>query len=232
MPPVFFSKDSVITFSLVHSPSHVQSLLLLYTIFTGKASIINRSPFLFHNKLGMGTALDTLCGQAYGAKQYHILGIQMQRAMFVLLLASVPLAFIWANTSQILIAVGQNPEISKEAGLYARWLIPGLFAYGLLQCHVRFLQTQNIIFPMVISSGVTALLHLILCWILVYKSGLGTKGAALATTISYWINTLILALYIKLSRACRRTWTGFSTEALSDVLNFLRLAVPSAFMTW
>ncbi|XP_020096898.1 protein DETOXIFICATION 16-like [Ananas comosus] len=181
--------------------------------------------------LGMGTALDTLCGQAYGAKQYHILGIQMQRAMFVLLLASVPLAFIWANTSQILIAVGQNPEISKEAGLYARWLIPGLFAYGLLQCHVRFLQTQNIIFPMVISSGVTALLHLILCWILVYKSGLGTKGAALATTISYWINTLILALYIKLSRACRRTWTGFSTEALSDVLNFLRLAVPSAFMT-
>nr|CAD1842742.1 unnamed protein product [Ananas comosus var. bracteatus] len=209
----------------------VLSLLLLYTIFTGKASIINRSPFLFHNKLGMGTALDTLCGQAYGAKQYHILGIQMQRAMFVLLLASVPLAFIWANTSQILIAVGQNPEISKEAGLYARWLIPGLFAYGLLQCHVRFLQTQNIIFPMVISSGVTALLHLILCWILVYKSGLGTKGAALATTISYWINTLILALYIKLSRACRRTWTGFSTEALSDVLNFLRLAVPSAFMT-
>nr|CAD1842706.1 unnamed protein product [Ananas comosus var. bracteatus] len=209
----------------------VLSLLLLYTIFTGKASIINRSPFLFHNKLGMGTALDTLCGQAYGAKQYHILGIQMQRAMFVLLLASVPLAFIWANTSQILIAVGQNPEISKEAGLYARWLIPGLFAYGLLQCHVRFLQTQNIIFPMVISSGVTALLHLILCWILVYKSGLGTKGAALATTISYWINTLILALYIKLSLACRRTWTGFSTEALSDVLNFLRLAVPSAFMT-
>ncbi|XP_072980771.1 protein DETOXIFICATION 16-like [Typha angustifolia] len=180
--------------------------------------------------LGMGTALDTLCGQAYGAKQYRMLGIHMQRAMVVLFLVCFPLAFVWASTSQILIALGQNPEISQEAGLYAHWLIPSLFAYGLLQCHVRFLQNQNIVFPMVICSAVTALLHILLCWVLVYNSGLGNKGAALATATSYWINVLLLAIYIKCSRACVRTWTGFSKEALHDVLNFLRLAVPSALM--
>ncbi|RZC77167.1 hypothetical protein C5167_001363 [Papaver somniferum] len=86
--------------------------------------------------MGMGSALETLCGQSYGAKQYHMLGIHMQRGMFVLLLVSVPLAFIWANTGRILIAVGQDPEISAEAGVYARYMIPCLFAYGLLQCHI------------------------------------------------------------------------------------------------
>ncbi|KAI3986426.1 hypothetical protein MKX01_037708 [Papaver californicum] len=86
--------------------------------------------------MGMGSALDTLCGQSYGGKQYHMLGIHMQRGMLVLLLVSVPLAFVLANTGRILIAVGQDPEISAEAGVYARYMIPCLFAYGLLQCHI------------------------------------------------------------------------------------------------
>ncbi|RWR93918.1 protein DETOXIFICATION 16-like protein [Cinnamomum micranthum f. kanehirae] len=192
---------------------------------TGFSFLSNQAP-----RLGMGSALDTLCGQSYGAKQYHMLGIHMQRAMFVLLLVSIPLAVIWAYTGQILLALGQDPEISSAAGLYARWMIPCIFAYGLLQCHVRFLQTQNIVFPMVISSGFTALLHLFICWVLVFKSGLGNKGAALANSISYWINVVLLAFYVKFSPACKKTWTGFSKEALHDVFNFIRLAIPSAVM--
>lgn len=182
--------------------------------------------------MGMGSALDTLCGQSFGAKQYHMLGIHMQRAMFVLLLVSIPLAFVWANTGLILVAVGQDPDISTEAGTYARFMIPSLFAYALLQCQIRFLQTQNNVFPMMISSAVTALLHVLVCWVLVFKTDLGNRGAAMANAISYWINTLLLALYIKFSKACERTWTGFSKEAHHDILNFIRLAIPSAIMVW
>uniref|UniRef100_A0A0E0Q2F1 Protein DETOXIFICATION n=1 Tax=Oryza rufipogon TaxID=4529 RepID=A0A0E0Q2F1_ORYRU len=105
--------------------------------------------------LGMGSALDTFCGQSYGAKQYDMLGTHAQRAIFVLMLMGVPLAFVLAFAGQILIALGQNPEISSEAGLYAVWLIPGLFAYGLLQCLTKFLQTQNIVHPLVVCSGAT-----------------------------------------------------------------------------
>ncbi|RZC87878.1 hypothetical protein C5167_029790 [Papaver somniferum] len=181
--------------------------------------------------MGMGGALDTLCGQSYGAKQYRMLGIYMQRAMLVLLLVSVPLAFIWANTGRILMAVGQDQEISIEAGVYARFMIPSIFAFGLLQCQVRFLQAQSIVFPMMITSTITALSHIIVCWVLVFKTGLGSRGAAVANAISYWINTLLLALFIKFSASCKRTWTGFSKEALQDVLNFLRLSIPSAIMT-
>ncbi|KAI3910485.1 hypothetical protein MKX01_034879 [Papaver californicum] len=186
--------------------------------------------------MGMGSALDTLCGQSYGAKQFHILGIHMQRAMFVLSLASIPLAFVWGNVEKILLAVGQDPEISFAAGVYARFMIPSIFAYGLLQCEVRFLQTQSIVFPMMISSAITAILHILVCWVLVFKTDLGFRGAATANAISYWINTLLLALYIKFSDTCKRTWTGFSKEALQDIPNFMRLAIPSAIMmcleTW
>ncbi|OMO51516.1 Multi antimicrobial extrusion protein [Corchorus olitorius] len=184
----------------------------------------------FNLLIGMSTALETLCGQSYGAKQYHMLGIHTQRAMFVLSLISIPLAIILASAESILAAIGQDPEISRAAGVYARFMIPSLFAYAILQCLLRFLRTQNNVFPMVFSSGITTLIHIFLCWILVLKFGLGSKGAALAGSISYWINVLMLAFYIKLSPSCTETWTGFSKEALHEIFAFLRLAFPSAVM--
>ncbi|VAI78830.1 unnamed protein product [Triticum turgidum subsp. durum] len=181
--------------------------------------------------LGMGSALDTLCGQSYGAKQYDMLGTHAQRAIFVLMLSSVPLAFVLAFTGQILTALGQNPEISYGAGTYARLLIPGLFAYGLLQCLTKLLQAQNIVHPLVVCSGVTLIFHIVLCWFLVQNSGLGYRGAALATSVSYWFNVILLALYVKFSEAGRRSWHGWSRAVLKDVNLFLSLAIPSTFMT-
>ncbi|WCJ40099.1 MATE efflux family protein [Euphorbia peplus] len=180
--------------------------------------------------MGMASALDTYCGQSYGAKQYSMMGIHMQRAMFVLIIVSIPLSIIWANTESILIACGQDISISIEAGIYARYMIPSIFAYGLLQCLNKFLQTQNIVFPMMFFSGITALTHVLVCWLLVFKSGLGSKGAALANDISYWVNVILLGMYVKFSGSCSKTWTGFSVEALQNIFGFLRLAIPSAVM--
>ncbi|KAF5734545.1 hypothetical protein HS088_TW15G00037 [Tripterygium wilfordii] len=180
--------------------------------------------------LGMSSALDTFCGQAYGAKQYHMMGIHLQRAIVVLLLVTIPIAFVVANTSSILIALGQDVEISNEAGQYAQFMIPSFSALALIQCFVKFLQMQNIVFPMLIFSGISTLFHILLCWILVIKTGFGNKGASMATSISYWINAVLLILYVKFSSSCAKTWTGFSKEALHGTYSFLRLAIPSAVM--
>ncbi|RYR64690.1 hypothetical protein Ahy_A03g010755 isoform C [Arachis hypogaea] len=180
--------------------------------------------------MGMASALDTFCGQSYGAKQHGMVGIHMQRAMLILMILCIPLSIIWANTASILTALGQDPQISSEAGQYAKFMIPSLFAYGLLQCLNRFLQTQSLVFPMLFSSGVTTLLHILICWTMVFKSGLGNKGAAIANAISYWLNVFILMLYVKFSPSCLKTWTGFSREAFHNIPSFMRLAIPSAVM--
>ncbi|XP_060669899.1 protein DETOXIFICATION 16 isoform X1 [Ziziphus jujuba] len=180
--------------------------------------------------IGMGSALDTFCGQSYGAKEYHMLGIHMQRAMIVLLLASIPLACIWANAGEILVSLGQDPKISAGAGRYARFMIPSIFAFAIIQCHARFLQTQNNVAPLMVTTGITTLSHIFTCWFLVFNSGLGNRGAALANSISYWINALLMVLYVRISPSCRNTWTGFSKEALHGLTKFLKLSVPSAVM--
>ncbi|XP_044958520.1 protein DETOXIFICATION 16-like [Hordeum vulgare subsp. vulgare] len=182
--------------------------------------------------VGMSSALDTLCGQAFGARQYHLLGLYKQRAMLVLALACVPIAVVWANTARILVLLGQDGAIAAEAGAYARWLLPALVPYVPLVCQIRFLQTQSIVVPVMVSSGVTSLNHILVCWVLVHKVGLGSKGAALASAVSYSTNLAILCLYTRLSGACRSTWTGFSMEAFAfkELRQFAELAVPSAMM--
>ncbi|PON82291.1 Multi antimicrobial extrusion protein [Trema orientale] len=184
----------------------------------------------FNLLMGLASALDTLCGQSFGAERHRMLGVHTQRAMAVVSVVSFFLAIIWANTERILIALHQDHLISQEAGKYALFMIPSIFAFGLYQCLLKFLQTQNIVFPMVTCSGVVALLHVLLCWLLVLKSGLGSRGAALANSISYWANVLLISLYIKFSSSCAKTWTGFSKDGLQKIFAFLKLAVPSALM--
>ncbi|XP_015068543.1 protein DETOXIFICATION 16-like [Solanum pennellii] len=184
----------------------------------------------FRFMLGMASALETLCGQAYGAKQYHMLGIHMQRGMLVVVAISIPISIVWAFAGHIFAFCGQDVELSIHAGVYARWLIPSILPYGLLQCQLRFLQTQSRLKPLLISTGFTSLLHVFLCWALVSRLGLGNKGAALCNAISYWINALILALYIRYASSCEKTWTGFSKEGARNLPSFLSLAIPSACM--
>ncbi|RYR17676.1 hypothetical protein Ahy_B03g062372 [Arachis hypogaea] len=180
--------------------------------------------------MGMASALDTFCGQSYGAGQHGMLGVHVQKAMLVLIILCIPISIIWANTKSILILFGQDHEISTEAGRYAQLIIPYLFASSVLQCQTRFLQTQNIGIPMILSSGVATALHAALCWALVLKYDLGSRGAAISNCISYWVNVLILALYIKFSPKFSQTWTGFSVKAFHDIPSFLKLAIPSAVM--
>jgi multidrug resistance protein, MATE family len=128
----------------------------------------------------MASGLETLCGQAYGAKQYDKLVLQTYRAIVTLIVVSFPISALWLFIGKLLILIGQDPSISKEAGRYIGWLIPGLFAYAVSQPLTKFLQSQSLIIPMLWSSIATLLLHIPLCWLLVFKTSLGFIGASLA----------------------------------------------------
>ncbi|KAF3431962.1 hypothetical protein FNV43_RR26698 [Rhamnella rubrinervis] len=53
-------------------------------------------PCTYAKQFGMSSALETLCGQAYGAQQYQQLGIQTNTAIFSLLLEVMDRAFVVA----------------------------------------------------------------------------------------------------------------------------------------
>ncbi|XP_068638065.1 protein DETOXIFICATION 12-like [Aristolochia californica] len=180
--------------------------------------------------LGLASALDTLCGQAYGAAQYQKLGLHLHRAIFSLILVCIPVSILWLSTGKLLSFIGQDPEISLEAGKYISWLIPALFAYALIQSLTKFLQSQSLILPLLLCSSATLCVHIPLCWALVFKSSLKNVGAPLAIGLSSWLNVVMLGLYVICSPSCQRTRAPFSKEVFQGVHEFFRLAIPSAVM--
>lgn len=180
----------------------------------------------------MACALETLSGQAYGAQQYEKLGTQTYTAIFSLIIACIPLSIVWIYMGDILILAGQDPLISHEAGKLTTWLVPALFGYATLQPLVRYYQMQSLIIPMLASSFITICFHIIVCWALVFKSGLENLGAAVAMGLSMWLNVTILGLYMKYSPNCEKTRAPFSMKIFEGVGVFFRLAIPSSLMVW
>ncbi|CAL8997691.1 unnamed protein product [Prunus brigantina] len=180
---------------------------------------------------GLVGALETLCGQAYGAEQYQKLGIYTYTSILCLCLLCVPISLLWIFTDKILQLIGQDPLISNVAHKYSLCLIPNLFSYAVLQSLVRYFQTQSLILPMLYSSCAALCLHVPLCWGLTFKLKLGSIGAALAISFSYWFNVLLLGFYIKYSVACEKTRAHvLSIEVFLNIKEFFRFAVPSALM--
>lgn len=93
-------------------------------------------------QFGMASALETLCGQAYGAEQYQKLGAFTFGAILSLILVCLPVSVLWIFMDKLLVFLGQDPAISVEAGKYAIWLIPSLFPYAILESLVPYLQTR------------------------------------------------------------------------------------------
>ncbi|ESR61567.1 protein DETOXIFICATION 12 [Citrus sinensis] len=180
--------------------------------------------------LGMASALETLCGQAYGAQQYQRIGTQTYTAIFCLFLVCFPLSFLWIYAGKLLVLIGQDPLISHEVGKFMIWLLPALFAYATMQPLIRYFQSQSLIIPMFLSSCAALCLHIPICWSLVYKSGLGNLGGALAIGISNWLNVTFLAIYMKFSTACAESRVPISMELFQGIGEFFHFAIPSAVM--
>ncbi|PIA36623.1 hypothetical protein AQUCO_03300075v1 [Aquilegia coerulea] len=180
--------------------------------------------------IGLSGALETLCGQGYGAKMYRMLGIYLQSSIIISLFYSIIASFIWFYSEPILIFLHQEPHVAKMAAIYLRHLIPGLFAYAILQCILRFLQTLTVKLPLVICSVVPLVIHVGLTYALVYRTVLGFKGAALAAAITLWFSVIMLGHYVHYSGKFKDTWKGLSRECFNHLLPNMKLAIPSAVM--
>ncbi|XP_009776776.1 protein DETOXIFICATION 12-like isoform X1 [Nicotiana tabacum] len=179
---------------------------------------------------GLVGGLETLCGQAYGAQQYHKLSTYTYTAIISLFLVCIPICVLWFFMDKLLILIGQDHSISVEAQKYSMWVIPALFGGAISKPLVRYMQTQSLILPMLLSSFAVLCFHLPISWAFIFKLKLGNIGAAIAFSVSSWLYVLFLAFYVKYSSSCEKTRAPFSMDAFLGIGQFFRLAVPSAVM--
>ncbi|XP_022131803.1 protein DETOXIFICATION 29-like isoform X2 [Momordica charantia] len=179
--------------------------------------------------LGMGSALETLCGQAYGAGKPEMLGVYMQRSWVILTATALVLSPLYVFAEAWLKVIGQTREISEAAGVLSIWMIPQLFAYAFNFPIAKFLQSQSKMVAMAVISAVALVLHALFSWIFILKWGWGLPGAALVLNSSWWFIVGAQLVYI-FSGSCGEAWSGFSWTAFHNLWNFVSLSLASAVM--
>ncbi|KXS16294.1 MATE efflux family protein [Gonapodya prolifera JEL478] len=209
---------------------------------------------------GLATALDTFASQANSAAKdpTSALGKILMQSVVILVIIAIPLSLALSLAEPLLLALGQDAEVSRLAGIWSVCVIPALFASFVGECLKRVLQAQGIMNGGPTAALFSLLISLPLLVLLVGTSpipstfplsstltnlptlNLGFSGAPLCVTLSSWSYFAALVAYARfgaggkawgvVKAAC--TW-GNVKAAVGNKRGwtmFMRLGVPGAMM--
>ncbi|KAE9037791.1 hypothetical protein PR001_g8228 [Phytophthora rubi] len=179
------------------------------------------------------SALNTLCGQSWGAGNRELTGIWLQFGLMITTLLSVPVAIWYWCVGYILEYSTDDQEVVALATTFSR-VTSGSILPSLLYCCLRqYLQAIGILLPTTIVGMVSIFVAVGSNYVLIYGigpwHGLGFIGSPIATVVASWFQPFALFTYAIIYRKHHhRAWYGWNTHALTlgRLRSFLRVAGP------
>ncbi|GAX82606.1 hypothetical protein CEUSTIGMA_g10032.t1 [Chlamydomonas eustigma] len=226
MEVMTFAKEIIITAFVGHlGPLELSSLVLAQTLY----NVSGNAPML-----GVVVAMETFCGQAYGAKKYQTVGVVLQRALILTTLFNLFMVAFWGQAEWLMIAMGQDPDIAKAAGHFTVLLAPALIMDGVDQCCRRYLAAQSVVQPQMFITVMATLLTPLFLWYFILSCDWGFYGAAVAWNCVQGTSASGLVCYILYFNSQqdpnKKTWGGWSRECFAEWGVYTRVALPSIVM--
>lgn len=179
--------------------------------------------------IGMSSATETLCGQAYGAGQYHMMGIYLQRSWVVDLITLTIFLPIFIFGAFIFKLLGQKEDIAEAAGYISVWFIPFVYSYVFSLTIQMYLQAQQKNMIIAWLSVLQFVIHIPVSWLFVMKLNWGVGGAIAAINVSAWISVIGQFVYI-FGGWCPHSWKGFTMAVFKDILPVVKVSISSGIM--
>lgn len=254
---LFFKKESKFLFNLINvlrlaipillSRMGMTLMTFVDLIFVGHISADKISSAGLGNAIstcimyiiiGLGLSLDTLMSQAYGAENYELIGILLQRSMIIHTVLYIPCALLLLLTEPFLLFIKQDPLIAHQTGQFVNIITIGYLPLIYTRILVQFLNSQSNVVPGMIANFIANFLNILLNYFFIYGipgvwNGLGFIGSPLATTISRTIQFLLLLFFILVLKLHKKTWTGFrllEAVKLNGIWEYLKYGVPASIM--
>ncbi|PSR91544.1 Protein DETOXIFICATION like [Actinidia chinensis var. chinensis] len=181
---------------------------------------------------GLSGAMEPICGQAFGAKNFKLLHKTLLMSTLLLVLVSLPISFLWLNVGKILIYFGQQEEISLMAKRYVFYLLPDLVVTSFLCPLKSYLNSQSVIVPNMLTSGLAVALHVPINVLL--SKAKGVEGVSMAVWITDLIVVILLILYVLIiekKRGGRWKEGGWWDQGGQDWTRLLKLSGPCCLTT-
>ncbi|KAG1658935.1 hypothetical protein FOA52_007127 [Chlamydomonas sp. UWO 241] len=238
MEVLTFAKEIIITAFVGHlGPFELSSLVLAQTLY----NVSGNAPML-----GIVVAMETFCGQAYGARKYATVGVVLQRALLITTLFNLCCVAAWGHAGWLMEAMGQappswgeaqkdsDPAISAAAGRFTVLLAPALVMDGIDQCCRRYLLAQSISQPQMFTTLIATLCTPFFLWFFIVRCDWGFDGAAVAWNCVQAGSMSGLIFYLLWHNSQqdpgKKTWGGWTREAFTEWWPYIHVALPSMVM--
>ncbi|KIJ61489.1 hypothetical protein HYDPIDRAFT_169720 [Hydnomerulius pinastri MD-312] len=179
---------------------------------------------------GLASTLDTLLPPAWTSDKPHLVGLWTQRMVLMTAFLLIPVVALWLNAEPLLLALNQDPEVARLAGIYLRCASLGLPAYAFNCISRRYFQSQGLFDVPTRIIICIAPINVFLNWFFVHPLGLSFPGAPLATALSFnlvSVSSLIYAYFF----VPRTAWTPLSAEVWKGWGVLARLGVAGVGQT-
>ena len=178
---------------------------------------------------GMG-ALDTLCSQAYGARNFKLVGLWAQRGLLIIACLCVPIFFLWFfGTHPVLMLLGIDERTALMSQEFTRiqtlWMLP-VFLNRVIQTYWR---AQRVVKPYKNATIAAFCFHLPVAWVLTEKFGF--VGAAWSLPINQWLLFGICIVIDKWSKISEQCWPAWSRQSFVGWGPLLRLGAAGTLTT-
>jgi MATE family multidrug resistance protein len=160
--------------------------------------------------LGLMLATSPMIATELGRKRHSVRDVRrtVRQGLWLAVLVSLPIwVFLW-NAETILVWMGQAPDLSREAGIYARWLqwaVLPFYGYIVLRSFISALERPGWALVIVFAA---VLLNLALAWCLMFghlgAPAMGIAGAGLATSLASLFMFVGMAVVVMVQPRFRR----------------------------
>lgn len=179
---------------------------------------------------GLLLGMDTFVSQAFGGGDLEDCRRLLINGIWLAVLLMIPVMAAIYLSIPLLGAIGINPAVFQQTGPYMRalnWSTPGLLLYFGFR---RYLQSVNVVRPVMITLISANLVNLFANWVLVFGNlgapKMGAEGAGWATCLSRAYMAVVLGVVI--FRHDRGLWHAKWKPDFERVRGLLRLGVPAA----
>lgn len=179
---------------------------------------------------GLNGTLESKVSQSYGAQNYEMCGVWLNRGKAINTILMIPMVFLFFSSKHILEAIGIAEELSISARFYCCLMIPGVWAMTQFDATKRYCTSQLKSNPPFICQLVTSVLHFAWCTIFIQAFKWELVGAAISLNITYFLNMIALDLYVRFSKEFEGTYVPHDARSLQEWPVYLRIGLFGAIL--
>ena len=182
--------------------------------------------------LGIAAYVNILCSQAFGAKQYKMVGLYFYRILFMSALTIFPLCALYISARPIVYLVTQDWQLAYQVGRYATVYCFILPAYLYQKAAIGYLQASGVVWPPLLYLLLGNALNGILQYIFIFHFDTGLAGAGAGYCISTYLIALLIYAHIRFTNIHILTNVDWTVELIGQWYHTMQYALSTTIQSF